>query len=116
MQEMLSRLRSGHGHWYDLAQYVPLLAEAGYDAATLENETGLERPRQNVWVVAAQVQDAHLNLSQLWPMFLKHRALTLLAPDGGTAAATCHTQRPVALGAQAQVEVSCVSPALAHAL
>ena len=55
MQEMLSRLRSGHGHWYDLAQYVPQLAEAGYDAATLENETGLERPRQNVWVVAAQV-------------------------------------------------------------
>ena len=53
---MLSRLRAAHGHWYDRAEFVPLLSEAGYDAATLENETGLERPRQNIWLVAAQVQ------------------------------------------------------------
>ena len=52
---MLSRLRAGHGHWYHLADYMPLLNKAGYDAAAIENETGIERPRQNAWIVSAQV-------------------------------------------------------------
>ena len=52
---MLSRLKAEHGHWYDLADYIPLLNEAGFDAAAIENETGLERPRQNAWIVSSQV-------------------------------------------------------------
>ena len=53
---MLSRLRAGHGLWYDLAEYIPALLNDGYDAAMIENESGLERPRQNAWVVSAQAR------------------------------------------------------------
>ena len=67
VQEMLSRLRANHGLWYDLAEYIPALLSSGFDAAMIENESGLERPRQNVWVVSAQVRDWCAHAPRTWP-------------------------------------------------
>ena len=56
-RDALNRLRVSAGHWHELAKLLPRLAAAGYDSKTVENETGLERARQNSWMVAQQVRD-----------------------------------------------------------
>lgn len=57
-RDALNRLRVQAGHWHELAKLLPRLAAAGYDSKAVESETGLERARQNCWVVAQQVKGA----------------------------------------------------------
>ncbi|KAI3438182.1 hypothetical protein D9Q98_000619 [Chlorella vulgaris] len=70
--EMLNRLRSLTGHWYDLAKYLPALQRAGWDAMSIEEATGLERKTQNVWNTAVQVYDSIRAPGVLHPDALAH--------------------------------------------
>lgn len=71
-EEMLSRLRSLTGHWYELAKFLPALQRAGYDGVAVEEATGLERKVQNVWSSAAPVRASIAASGQLSPEVLAH--------------------------------------------
>ena len=55
MQEHLRRVKSGAGHWHELAKLLPVLHAAGFDSVFIEQEAGVERATQNRWTVSMQV-------------------------------------------------------------
>jgi len=55
---MLSQLKAEAGNWPDLARMLPALNRAGLDGPAIEEATGLERVRQNMWMVAVSVYDS----------------------------------------------------------
>ena len=54
--EMLNRLMAGAGSWTERALYLPILEAAMFDAATIENMTGITRSEQSVMRIAGQVR------------------------------------------------------------
>jgi Rubisco accumulation factor 1 helix turn helix domain len=55
------------GQWHDLAKLLPNLARAGIDGLAVEQATGVERPEQNILVVAASVRTAaHVQEVLVW--------------------------------------------------
>lgn len=57
-QDMLNRLRSRAGKWYDLAKLVPALNSKGYDSSAIDEATGINPAEQNIWVVSATVYES----------------------------------------------------------
>ena len=57
-QKLLKKLKTGSGHWHELAQALPALQRAGFDWLAIESETGLERALQSIWTIAGQVYDS----------------------------------------------------------
>ena len=55
VQEHLRRVKSGAGHWHELAKLLPVLHAAGFDSVFIEQEAGVERATQNRWTVSMQV-------------------------------------------------------------
>ncbi|KAI8471380.1 MAG: hypothetical protein J3K34DRAFT_417430 [Monoraphidium minutum] len=56
--EMISKLRSRAGHWYQLAKLIPALAAKGYDSNALDEAAGITPAEQNLWMVAGTVYDS----------------------------------------------------------
>ena len=57
-QKLLAKLKTGAGHWHELARSLPALQRAGFDWLNIEAETGLERVLQSIWTIAGQVYDS----------------------------------------------------------
>ena len=57
-QKLLAKLKTGTGHWHELARALPALQRAGFDWLAIEAETGLERALQSIWTIAGQVYDS----------------------------------------------------------
>ncbi len=62
---MLNRIRAGAGHWHELARLLPGLAAAGYEATTVDAETGVERRTQSRWTVSLQVLSLFFSFSSI---------------------------------------------------
>ena len=57
-QKLLAKLKTGAGHWHELAKALPMLQRAGFDWLAIESETGLERALQSIWTIAGQVYES----------------------------------------------------------
>ena len=60
--------RTPAGQWHDLAKLLPNLARAGIDGLAVEQATGVERPEQNILVVAASVRMLAMCRTCSWHM------------------------------------------------
>jgi hypothetical protein len=69
--EMISKLRSRAGHWFQLARLFPALTALGYDSNSLDELTGITPAEQNLWLVASTVYDS-LVASDVAPELLRH--------------------------------------------
>ena len=52
----MNRVKSGTGHWHELAKLLPALNAAGYDGLFIEQETGVTRATQTTWTGSMQVR------------------------------------------------------------
>lgn len=57
-EEMIGKLRSRAGHWFQLAKIIPALAAKGFDSNALDELTGITPVEQSLWVVASTVYDS----------------------------------------------------------
>jgi hypothetical protein len=70
--EMLDRIEAGAGHWHQLAKLLPALQRAGFDAAAVEDRTGVDPKTQNLWSSAAQIYDSLAAAGGAAPDILAH--------------------------------------------